>query len=96
MIKRLALVILMDFIVLAVVTSVIIPYAQITRECSERLYWAGIANSIYLVFFVVRNMVVCTSSYFTKSPLTTSTLARLGFICIDCAAYSSVVIWSTF
>ena len=53
------------------------------------------ANCIYLVFFVVRNICICSFSYFSKSPLTNSTMARLVFVCIDCVAYTTITVWST-
>jgi len=85
----------MDFIVLAAIGLVIFPRAEVTKECSNELYWAGIGICIYNLFFVVRNLFVCATSYFTKSPVYTSTLIRLGFICIDCIAYSAIVVWAT-
>ena len=85
----------MDLLVLASITSVIIPKSSETKECSKQLFFAGLGITCYNVFFVLRNVAICIASYFSKNPLTNSTIARIGFICIDCIGYTLVVIWAT-
>ena len=80
---------------LTAIIAVVIPRAQVTKECCSDLYSAGVAICIYNLFFVVRNIFICAFSYNTKNPVKTSLLSRLAFICIDCLAYTVIVIWAT-
>lgn len=59
------------------------------------MFRAGLVLCLYNVFFVIRNICICTICYYTKNPLLNSTLSRLTFVCIDCIAYTVVVIWAT-
>lgn len=95
MIKRICVVIIFDFLLLVTMSFVILTGASKTKECSHDLFSAGMAIYIYNVFFVIRNVSICTVSYFTKNPHSNSTVARLCFIILDCLAYTTVVIWAT-
>ena len=88
-------VIIIDFVVFAVILSAIAPRAERTKECSADLFWAGVAIAIYNLFFALRGLLICICSYYSKSPITNSTLTRIIFICIDCVAYTTIVIWAT-
>ena len=59
------------------------------------MFKAGLVLCLYNVFFVIRNILICSICYYTKNPLLNSTFSRLGFVCIDCIAYTVVVIWAT-
>ena len=95
LIKRMAIVIILDCCVLAVIIAFIVPNANATKECSTDLYWAGNAICIYHVFFVVRNVFICTTTYFSKNPVRDSTVSRLSCVCLDCCAFTAVVAWAT-
>ena len=87
--------ILLDVLVVVSIVSVVIPKQEKTKECSIDLYWVGISLLIYNIFFVSRNILICGVAARTKNPLMNSTTARLGFIVIDCIAYTSILAWST-
>ncbi len=90
-----AIVILMDLLIVGSITSVVFPKGDVTKKCSEDLYNVGMVICLYNVFFVIRNLVICGISYITKNPVTNSTISRLGCICLDCIAFTFVVIWAT-
>ena len=90
-----AIYVIVDLILVTMITAIFIPRADVTKRCSPNLFTAGIALCIYNVFFVLRNLAICTMSYFSKSPIYYSSVARLGFVCIDCCAYTAIVIWAT-
>ena len=95
LVKRMTLVVLMDVIILAVIHGTNITKPNHTKKCSNELYKAGNELSLYNVYFILRNIAICSICYYTKNPLLNSTVGRLGFVCIDCIAYTIVVIWST-
>ena len=95
LIKRMAIVIILDCCILAGIISIMIPNSPKTKECFTGLYWAGSAVCIYHIFFVLRNMIICSTTYYSKNPVRDSTVSRLGFVCLDCCAYTAVVIWAT-
>ena len=95
MVKRLAIVLIVDTLILAVIVMVIIPRGEITKECNSDLFWAGMSICLYQVFFILRTIVICTVSDYNQNPLNTSTLSRLGFVCIDCIAYTAIVVHAT-
>mmetsp|Transcript_43668 Transcript_43668/g.57864 ORF Transcript_43668/g.57864 Transcript_43668/m.57864 type:complete len:130 (+) Transcript_43668:452-841(+) len=95
MVKRMAITVLLDLLVLGCLASVIIPRADMTKECSEDLYKAGLYICAYNVFFVVRNLIICASCYLSKNPVTNSTISRGVCVCLDCCLYTVVVIWVT-
>ena len=90
MVKRMAITILLDLLVVGCLASVIIPRSEQTRECSEDLYRAGLAICAYNAFFVVRNLIICASCYHSKNPVTNSRYARGVFVCIDCFLFTYV------
>ena len=90
-----AISILLDLLVAGCLASVLIPRAEITKNCSEDLYYTGLAICAYNVFFVVRNLIICASCYLSKNPVTNSTISRGAFVCLDCFLYTFVAVWST-
>ena len=90
-----ALVILMDLLIVGSIASVVVPKSGSTQDCDEDLYWAGIVICLYNVFFVVRNLIICGLCYMTRNPVSNSTVSRLSCVCVDCFAYTAVVIWAT-
>ena len=94
--KKLAIMITFDLIALILIVSVVLPRGEVTKQCSPELYEAATTICGYVIFFVIRNLLVCTVSYFQKQPLYTMTLMRIGFICVDCIAFTTVVAWATF
>ena len=95
MVKTMAIYVIMDLILISLIFAIFVPRTDVTKNCSPSLYSAGVALCIYNVFFVLRNLAICTMSYFSKSPVFYSNFARLGFVCIDCCAYTAIVIWAT-
>ena len=95
MIKTMVIYIMLDIILLVVIFTVFVPRSDVTKKCSSDLYFAGVALTIYNVFFVLRNLAICSASYFSKNPVNNSNLARLGFVCIDCCGYTAIVVWAT-
>lgn len=96
MVKRMAITILLDLLVVGCLASVIIPRSEQTRECSEDLYRAGLAICAYNAFFVVRNLIICASCYLSKNPVTYSTISRGACVCLDCILYTYCVAWVTY
>ena len=88
-------IIILDCCILAGIIAIMVPNSDKTKDCSNDLYWAGSAICIYHIFFVLRNLIICTSTYFSKNPVRDSTVARLGCVCLDTCAYTAVVIYAT-
>lgn len=95
MVKQLAVTILFDLLVAGCLASVLIPRAEKTKNCNEDLFYAGFAICAYILFFVVRNLIICASCYASKNPSGYSTVARWTFLCVDCFLYTAVVVWAT-
>lgn len=95
LIKRMAVVIILDCCILAGIISIIIPNAAKTETCAPNLYNAGTGICVYHTFFVLRNMIICAVSYFTKNPIRDSTMGRISCVCFDCCIYSAIVVWAT-
>ena len=76
-------------------TFILVTKGKATYDCDEDLFWAGLQISIYNVYFVLRNVAVCSATYFTRNPLMNSYASRLCFILLDCACYTAVVIYVT-
>ena len=96
MAKRMTCIIVFDMILLSLVMIVLLPRAEVTKACSSDLYWAGMAILVYALFFVMRNIFICALSYFSMNPANNSAISRLSFICIDCFAYTAILIWATY
>lgn len=95
MLRQMCLVIVFDFIIMSIIVMFVIPRASETKDCSSELYWAGMALCIYLVFFVVRNIFIMVCCFYSKNPNYRSTISRIGCVCVDCFAFTTVVIWAT-
>ena len=95
LVKRMAIVIILDCCILSIIVSIMVPNAEKTKECFSDLYWAGSILCLYHVFFVLRNIIISSTTYFSKNPVRDSTVSRLGCVCLDCCAYTSVVVWAT-
>lgn len=95
MMKKMTVVILIDGMVMAVIAAMLFPRSDITKECSQELFDAAFGLWVYTLFFVLRNIFVCVVSCLSVQPLYNSTLLRIAFICIDCLAYTAVVVWAT-
>ena len=61
-----AIVIILDCCILAGIIAIIVPNADKTKDCFSDLYWAGNVLCIYHIFFVVRNIFICSTTYFSK------------------------------
>lgn len=89
------MVIVLDFVIMSIVVLFVVPRASEANDCSADLYWAGLALCFYLAFFVVRNIFITGCTFYSKNPFHKSTISRLGFVCVDCLAFSFLVIWAT-
>ena len=90
-----AFVVSWDLLILAGIVFIFIYSAKETQKCSDKLYWAGSALCMYNIFFVIRNIFICATSYYSQNPVTSSSIARLSCIFVDCFAYTCIVVWAT-
>ena len=95
MIKRICTVIILDMSLLIATSFVIVTKGEATHICNADLFWAGLQISIYNLFFVLRNVIICSAAYFKMNPLLKSNISRLFFVLFDCAFYTAIVILVT-
>lgn len=44
---------------------------------------------------MIRNIGICVACYHVKQPVMYSNVCRVAFVCIDCFAYTTIVVWAT-
>ena len=84
----------MDLIVVILIGGFLLGRGGTTKDCSEKLFWAGMCFLIYGIFFILRNIIVLLSVYWTRLPKVYSFVGRFIGAFIDWIALTVLVIYA--
>ena len=85
----------MDLILVVLIGGFLLGRGGPTHECYQKLFWTGMAFLMYGLFFVLRNIIVLLSVYWTRKPKVFSLVGRFIGIFIDWIALTILVVYST-
>ena len=85
----------MDLILVILIGGFLLGRGGQTFECDQKLFWAGMSFLMYGLFFVLRNVIVLLSVYWTRKPKINSLIGRFIGIFIDWIALTAVVVYAT-
>ena len=85
----------MDLILVILIGGFLLGRGGTTKECDPELFWAGMSFLMYGTFFILRNIIICLSVYWTRSPKLYSILGRgVGWF-IDWIALTVLIVYAT-
>ena len=85
----------MDMILVILIGGFLLGRGGTTKKCDSALFWAGMSFLMYGGFFIVRNIIICLSCYWTKNPKLYSLIGRgIGWF-IDWILLTILVIYAT-
>ena len=85
----------MDLILVILIGGFLLGRGSQTHECHESLFWAGIGFLMYGFFFVLRNVIVLLSVYWTRKPKVNSLIGRFIGVFIDWIALTVLAVHAT-
>ena len=95
MFKDMGFMICFDVITLLLLIAQFYNRQQEVRSCNEDLYKVGWAYVLYLMLFVVRNLLILAVCACTKKPDVNAFSARGVCSSIDSIALTTLVVWAT-
>ena len=85
----------MDLILVILIGGFLLGRGGPTKECSSKLFWAGMSFLMYGIFFILRNIIILLSVYWTRMPKIYSLVGRFIGVFIDWVALTIIVIMAT-
>ena len=65
------------------------------KECSSKLFMAGVLFELYMIFFLVRQVTTIAICFCIKKPLAFYWTAYSIFVAIDSVLFTTLVIWAS-
>lgn len=95
MFRDLAKPIFFDTIITAILIGILLRNAEPVKACSPKLFGVGVGFCAYLGSFVLRNVFLLFTCYFSRKPDSFACIGRSCFAAVDCICLTGFTIWAT-